>query len=249
MMTTGVSELYQDWYYTPETSKTSGTLKGVSTIKEKESEMSLSSLQKDDFLKLLLAQLRNQDPLNPAENTEFVAQLAQFSTLEQMTQMNASMEKSLSASTLTSESVNNAMMISYFGKTILAETADFVFDGETAAKLNFNLDAAPVSGKLEILNSGGDVVRSVNLGVLEAGNQQFIWDGLNNRGASLDPGAYSFKITAEDAAGEEIGWVPMFSGKVEGISRKEGQSYLFAGGVYIPLDKVRHISESGVSAQ
>jgi flagellar basal-body rod modification protein FlgD len=140
------------------------------------------------------------------------------------------------------------MMISYFGKTVLAETADFVYDGEKAAKLSFNLGAAAIGGKLEILNSSGDVVRTVNLGVLEAGNHQFTWDGFNNRGVSPGAGAYSFKITAEDAAGEEIDWVPMFAGTVEGISRKEGQSYLFAGGVYIPFDKVRHISESEESA-
>jgi flagellar basal-body rod modification protein FlgD len=244
MMTNSIGDFNMDWLYTSSTSQTSGTLKGVSDTEEQESSFNLSSLQKDDFLKLLLAELQYQDPLNPADNTEFVAQLAQFSTLEQMTQMNENLEASLETSTANSETINNAMMISYFGKTVLAETADFVYDGETEAKLNFNLDATTTSGKLRILNSDGETVRTVDMGVVEGGNHQFIWDGTNDRGLALDAGSYSFEISALDSAGEDIEWVPMFAGTVEGISYKEGESYLYAGGVYIPLDKVRHISES-----
>ena len=76
MMSNGIGDLYQDWFYTPKNSQTSGTIKGMSGSETPKTGMSLSSLQKDDFLRLLLVQLRNQDPLNPVDNTEFVAQLA-----------------------------------------------------------------------------------------------------------------------------------------------------------------------------
>jgi len=244
MMSNGIGDLYQDWFYTPKNSQTSGTIKGMSGSETPKTGMSLSSLQKDDFLRLLLVQLRNQDPLNPVDNTEFVAQLAQFSSLEQMTQMNKNLEMSLEITANSSETINNAMMIEYFGKTVLAETAEFVFDGETEPALNFNLGSASRNVRLEILNGSGDIVRSIDFGALEQGNHRYAWDGLDDHGLSAGPGTYSFNIEAVDATGEAIEWIPMFAGVVEGISRKEGQSYLFAGGIYIPADKIRHVSES-----
>ena len=93
MMTGQNSEIY---FYTPATSQTQGVLRGnVSGDTQTSSDLNVASLGEDDFLKLLIAQMQNQDPLNPASNTEFVAQLAQFSTLEQLTTMNSNLEESL----------------------------------------------------------------------------------------------------------------------------------------------------------
>ena len=93
-----------------------------------EPNIDVSTLGKNDFLTLLIAQLKHQDPLNPADNTEFIAQLAQFSSLEQMTLMNANLEKSLESNINMTEAVSNAMIINYFGKYVTAETDSFMYD-------------------------------------------------------------------------------------------------------------------------
>lgn len=245
MMTGSTTSTNQSWY-TSSTSQTSGLLKGAEDEKEVTTTTTAdtsATLGKDDFLKLLLAQLKYQDPLDPADNTEFVAQLAQFSNLEQLTQMNESMGESLEVTKTTSESINKAMMVGYFGKTIVAETNEFIFDGKNEVELNFSLDEATLSGKIEILNSSGDIVRSVDIGLLEEGNHTLSWDGMNNRGVLGSAGTYSYKITAENTVGDEVGWVPMFTGKVEGISVSEGKSMLYAGGIFVTLDQLRHVSE------
>lgn len=204
--------------------------------------LNVSSLGKDDFLKLLLAELKNQDPLNPASNTEFVAQLAQFSSLEQMTQMNENLGKSIENSTGTAETINSAMMVSYIGKNVEAETADFSFDGTDGVNLRFDLENSAVSGKLEIVDSSGDVIRTIKLGVMNSGENKITWDGMTSGGVYADTGQYSFKVTAEDISGEDVQYKPLSLGSVEGIIYKDGKSYLYIGGALVPFDKVRSIS-------
>ncbi len=244
MMSNSMNTYNQTWY-TTDTSATSGLLRGVDQqdVEVVDSISGAAALGKDDFLKLLLAQLRNQDPLNPADNTEFVAQLAQFSSLEQMTQMNTSLESMLDSNTSVSQAISKAMMTTYFGNTVMAETADFMFDGKTPVELSFSLDEQMVQGKVEIKNSAGDVVRTVQVGILEEGNHSMSWDGFTSKGVFASAGTYTYEITAENAAGEEVEWVPMYTGKVEGISHKDGESMLFIGGVFVPVDKVRYISQ------
>ncbi len=182
--------------YTSDTSATSGLLKGDSATEKTESTINTQSLGKDDFLKLLLAQMQNQDPLNPTDNTEFVAQLAQFSSLEQMTQMNSNLESMIENNVQTTDSINRAMMVNYFGMNINAEVSDFVFDGEQPVDLNFILESGFTTGKIEIMDSEGNLVRTLSLKSMEAGNGTVTWNGVNNRGITAEAGDYSFKLTA-----------------------------------------------------
>ena len=142
-----------------------------------------SELGEDEFLTLLLAQLQNQDPLNPADNTEFIAQLAQFSSLEQMT-INTTLEESLAASQSMSQAVTNAMIISYFDKHVTVETNEFLYTGEEGetADLIFELGDSVLSGTLKIMDSDDNIVLSVPVSGLEEGLNGFRWDGFTNLG-------------------------------------------------------------------
>ena len=129
------------YLYTPETSVNQGVIKGTSdNTNTPSSNISTSSLGKDDFLRLLLAEMQHQDPLSPASSTEFVAQLAQFSSLEQLTTMNSSLEATLKYNQSLSESINNSVIVNLIGKTVTAQSNEFAFDGVSPVQLTFELD-------------------------------------------------------------------------------------------------------------
>ncbi|MFC1512379.1 flagellar hook assembly protein FlgD [Candidatus Latescibacterota bacterium] len=216
---------------------TSGSLQQDTT------NFDVSQLGKDDFLKLLIAQLKNQDPLNPADNTEFIAQLAQFSTLEQMTAMNTTLEKTLEGNTSIAEAVSNAMLISYFGKTVTAESDTFTYDGGGEATISFELAGPALNGTLQITDENGTIIDSLSLANLEGGRHVLTWDGVSANGIDATAGTYRIDIEAYDMLGQEVDSVPLSTGIVQGISYREGVTRLDIGGVLIPFDKVREIVE------
>jgi len=211
---------------------------------ESEPNVDVSQLGKNDFLKLLIAQLKNQDPLSPADNTEFIAQLAQFSTLEQMTLINANLAKSLESNINMTEAVSNAMIINYFGKYVAAETDSFMCDGKSPVELQFDLDSAASWGKLEITDESGNVIRSVSLDAMEDGANFLEWDGITNMGVKAKSGVYKYSVELYDVLGNEVGVSQMVSGVVEGISYRNGVTQLNIGGVLVPFDRVKDITQN-----
>ena len=211
---------------------------------ESKPNMDVSRLGQNDFLTLLIAQLKNQDPLNPASNTEFIAQLAQFSSLEQMTLMNVNLEKSLESSINMTEAVSNAMIINYFGKYVTAETDSFIYDGKSPVELRFDLDSVASWGTLEITNESGNIITSVSLDAMEDGVNFFEWDGLTNMGVQAKTGVYKYTVELYDVLGNEVEVSQMFSGVVDGISYKNGVPQLNIGGVLVPFDRVKDITQN-----
>jgi len=206
--------------------------------------MDVSTLGKNDFLILLLAELQNQDPLNPADNTEFIAQLAQFSSLEQLTTMNATLEKTLESNTSMTEAVSNAMIINYFGKKVTAETDAFTFNGEDPVELQFNLDSAVSRGNLVITDESGNIVGSTSLDTLDGGLNSVMWDGITNLGVKAEPGIYRYTVEAYDVLGNEIGATQLYTGIVQGISYKDGETRLDVSGILVPFNSIKVIVEN-----
>jgi len=231
--------------YTPATSAKHGVLRGYEKEEESKpkSDFDIKNLGKNDFMKLLLAELKHQDPLNPADNTEFVAQLAQFSSLEQMTEMNLNLKSALEKNELVADAVNNAMMINYFGKRVSAESDSFYFNGEGSVELRFVLGDSMETGNLEIVDAGGFTVRSIPLEGLDSGENGITWDGITDMGSQANPGVYSFKVTGYNVIDEKVAVTPLFSGIVEGIEYEDGDARLKVGNVLIPFEKIKQISE------
>jgi flagellar basal-body rod modification protein FlgD len=244
MTSSTITSQYNQSLYTPETSSMTSLLKGDSDTETTKTTLDAESLGKDDFLQLLLAELKYQDPLNPAENTEFVAQLAQFSSLEQMTQMNSNLEASLGTNTSNANTISNAMMVSYFGKAVEAESAELVYDGKSEkTNLRFELAGASTTTKINVLNADGDTIRTLDVGAMAEGENAVVWDGMKSSGVFAAEGIYSFEVVAKDSAGEEITVTPLTTGVVQGLSKKEDGTYLNIGGIYVSFDKIRRIAE------
>ncbi|MGA9120044.1 MAG: flagellar hook capping FlgD N-terminal domain-containing protein, partial [Bacteroidota bacterium] len=100
----------------------STTVSSVNTTSPVQTATASNQLGKDDFLKLLVTQLQNQDPLNPLQGTEFVAQLAQFSSLEQLTNINSSLEQNIQSNQLMTQSIGNSLAATLVGKDVRASS-------------------------------------------------------------------------------------------------------------------------------
>ncbi|MDR1922098.1 MAG: hypothetical protein LBS31_10230 [Candidatus Adiutrix sp.] len=197
---------------------------------------------KDSFLLLLLTQLQNQDPTNPMENTEMTAQLAQFSQLEQLTNMSGAI------TTMTSyiQAQNQFQTLTLIGKNVLAENDQLsVTDGKTDVEASLVTTEA-CSVKVYILNSKGESVRTLDLGLREPGEHAIEWDGRNTKGQLVDDGVYTFQVTATNLSGEVLddGVYPQVSGKITSVSfDASGQPIIHMGHASLALGQVIQILE------
>ena len=175
----------------------------------------------DQFLKLLVTQLKNQDPLNPMQNAELTSQLAQISTVEGITNLKNTM-LAISGQIDVSQSMNAVAMI---GKGVLipgskvkvgvdsANPADRVV---TPYGLDLQGDAAKV--QVRISDSNGAVVRTIELGEQKNGVYTLEWDGKNDAGVALEPGAYNVSVLATDAEGTKVNSEVLSYGQVKSVA-------------------------------
>lgn len=166
----------------------------------------------DRFLKLLVTQLKNQDPMNPMENAELTSQLAQMSTVEGITKLNDSMD-SLSGMFRSSQVIQGAALV---GRQVLAE-GDVLTLGAAGAVGGVELAGKADSVRIKVLDAGGATARVLDLGAQEAGLVRFVWDGKDAGGNALAIGQYSFAVEAA-AAGEKVAFTPYGLGSVQSVS-------------------------------
>lgn len=181
-----------------------------------------SEMDKDDFLKLLLAQLNNQDPLSPMEDTDMTSQLAEYSSLEQLTNLNESMD------TLVAQTGTDDMYtaVSFIGKTVKAEGYAVSKEGESVSTLHYSLGEAVSNLTVNVYSPEGDIVRTENLGSKQPGTFEYQWDGKDEDGNDQADGTYSIGILAQDTSGQAVIVQTEVSGVVEGVVSENGNQYL-----------------------
>ena len=154
------------------------------------------TLSKDDFLQLLVTQLTHQDPLNPLDQNQFLAQTAQFSQLEQLVNIN----ESLSALVGKSGSSDVAGAAALLGKTVKAAGSSFALQG-AGASLPYTLEGAAVPVQIQIFDPQGTVVRTLNATPDKLGQQVAAWDGQDANGRTMSAGTYYYRVAAMDGTG------------------------------------------------
>jgi flagellar basal-body rod modification protein FlgD len=195
-------------------------------------------LGKDEFLKMLITQLRHQDPMDPMKDQDFIAQLAQFSSLEQMTNMNDNLTENLNWNYLLSQTINNTMATSLLGREVKALGNEVYLPADGETELHYKLGAYAETVTIEIFDGSGAKVASYTVGKVGEGDQLFEWDGRTMHGERAQPGTYSFRVTAVDVNGADITVMPYTLGIVEGVQYLEGQAYLIIDGAKISLGDV-----------
>jgi flagellar basal-body rod modification protein FlgD len=194
---------------------------------------------KNDFLNLLVTQLQHQDPLNPAESTEFTAQLAQFSSLEQLSNINDNLKNM----ELFQTSVTNSQAVSYIGKEITARGNTVQLESGQKAECHFELADRAALAVISIYDASGSFVTSFETGPLNFGRQSAAWDGTDRDGNLAAPGIYRFEVQAVDANNQDLSVTPVISAVVSGVSFKDQTASLITGLQTIAIDDVVAVSE------
>lgn len=169
-----------------------------------------SAMDQSDFLTLMTAQMKNQDPFEPVDNTQMVAQMAQFSSLAGISEMNTTLQAI--AAKLGSTSTTD--LVSWVGRTVLTQ-GDVAYprtDGSLGGMIELGADAAEVNVVIEGPN--GEILKNVSLGAAPAGRTEFEWDGTTDTGEPAGDGPFTIRVAARNANGgtvaaQSLVWAPV----------------------------------------
>ncbi len=217
------------------------------------------NLGQEDFLLMLVTQLNNQDPLNPLEGHEFAAQLAQFTSVEQLLSLNDTLAGQSEMFTLLAETMSDSLMAQGEMLTRLADSLNrssatdliglsvdvpgnaVVWGGAEPASLAFELGAPATAVQVTIRNENGEAVRTLTLDGLEAGLHDAPWDGTDADGNPLPEGLYTFDIQATDADGNPINATPLMQGIVDRVGFGPGGVVVWVNGQPVNYNDIRSI--------
>lgn len=217
---------------------TNVTTTAASTSAAETSMKKSTGMNKDDFLKLFVTQLQNQDPLNPQDGTQFIGQLAQLTQVEQAYNANTNLQN------LLNQGSNSGTLgaVSLIGRQIEAVGSQVNLQSGSAAAINFNLAQGASQVTVSVQDASGSVVKTIPAGAKGAGAGSVSWDGTDNSGAKLGSGAYSFSVSAMDASGSAVTSTPIIKGKVDGVDMSGATPVLSIGSVKLNLTDVTSVS-------
>ena len=200
------------------------------------------AMGKDDFLKLLVAQLKNQDPLKPQDNTEFVSQLAQFSSLE------AAMGTNTRLDSITSQNqgMANTEVVALVGKVATVKGSLVTSQGSgVAVPVSFTLGASTDSTNVSIQNASGKVIRTIPIGAHNAGVVKVNWDGRDDQGVVVSAGTYAVSVQAKTKDGSAVSVAQETTGLVKSVAFDKGYPVLtLANGMQVPVSDLLKVESS-----
>lgn len=219
-------------------SGTSGTSTDSTTTTHK------TSLDQTDFMTILLAQLKYQDPNNPMDDTEMAAQLVQYSNLEALNKINTGVQ-----SLVDSTSNDNILAgVNYIGKSIKSTGFNLTKDDGTVSTLYYSLGEAVTDVTANVYDKDGDLLRSEALGSKGIGDYSYVWDGKDYNGTAMTDGTYGVIIKANNSEGKNVLVQSQISGKVTGVKTVSGTVYLeLADGRTVELANVTEVVETATT--
>lgn len=198
------------------------------------------NMGKEDFLNLLVTQLRYQDPLSPEDPKDFVAQLAQFSSLEQQINSNQNLKDLGEAFESLKTSQNMAQGVALLGKTVKGAGNMLSVTGGKASEASFKLPQEAKEVVVGVFDGSGRQVRLLKLGSLAAGSQTLVWDGKDSQGKTAPDGTYAYQVAAMDKSVKAMEVTNYFTGQVQEVFQD-------AQGVWVKVDGRQVLLSSIVS--
>ncbi|MEX2649226.1 MAG: flagellar hook assembly protein FlgD [Alphaproteobacteria bacterium] len=192
----------------------------------------------DDFLLLLTTQLQNQDPLNPLDSTEFVAQLVSFTEVEQSINTNSHLEELVGLL----RGGQAAAAVGYLGKTVEAE-GDKAMLRDGRATFSYDPARQAAITTITLTDATGKVVKTL-LGETSPGRHDLVWDGRDGNGVALPEGLYTISVKAKDDAGNAIPVSTTFIGRVVAVDQTKDGIFLDVDGTTLPLSSILAVHDS-----
>jgi flagellar basal-body rod modification protein FlgD len=191
----------------------------------------------DRFLKLLVTQLQNQDPMNPMDNAQITSQLSQISTVSGIEKLNTTLQ-ALATSQLSSQALQATGLI---GHTVFTDGNTLALTGGAAAPGGVQLAGDADSVKVNVVAASGTIVRQLELGPQKAGLAGFQWDGLNDSGATVASGKYTYQVAAS-SNGQKVDATTLTAGTVSSVTLGADGLHITIGGVGdVTMDQIKRI--------
>jgi len=195
--------------------------------------MNASNVQmgKYEFLQLLVTQLKNQDPLSPMQSQEFASQLAQFSSLERLMNIDDSLKDGVNTDMMLAQTIQNTMATNFVGKEVLSYGDNIpLISGESKVPVGFELSGDADKVTVEIYDENDNLVRTIKMSSLDKGRHSVDWDGKNDSGEVLPGGNYHFKVIAQDGDENAVKAETLSRGIVSAVKYENGQPVLVVNG-------------------
>jgi flagellar basal-body rod modification protein FlgD len=215
---------------------TAGVGTGTSISANEQVSSVNGALGKEDFLNLLVTQLRYQNPVNPMSNEDLIAQTAQFSSLEQMQILNENVKSLIGIQ----ESSSKTAALNLIGKQVVVEDTTISLSGVSPVSLSYSLSEDAYVA-IDIHGSDGNSIMTIDVGGQLAGQHSLIWDGLDEEGVRLPDGDYTYEVSAVNGDGVEVEASENVSGIVDGIVFGS-ELYVCIGDLRVPLRAVTEVS-------
>lgn len=213
-------------------------LNSTSSTAAAASAAGISGLGRDDFMTLLVTQLQHQDPLNPMQPHEFAAQLASFTSVDQLSQLNDGMAYQIQSTQMAAALSKTALSAALVGRTILAEGNRFHVGDGGASDLRVDVGGSGGDATLVILDSAGNEVATRDLGKLEKGRRTV------DLPDDLPDGDYTYRVDVKDAEGNDVAVTTYVSGLVERVLFEGGSIQLRVAGTDVVLEDLVEIGPS-----
>lgn len=197
-----------------------------------------SALGKDEFMTLLTTQLKYQDPTQPVDNSQMIAQLAQFSQLEELQGLSSKID-AMTVATASSSQIATAQLV---GKQALFHADRIGLTAGTPSTFQLSLPEATDDTTAVIAGGDGKVVRTLHLGPRAAGAGQISWDGLDDSGKALPSGEYVLSVAGTKRDGTTVKATAEVTAAITGVDYEDGVAQLMIAGRQIPLSDVVQIT-------
>lgn len=206
-----------------------------------------AGMQKTEFLELLVEQLKHQDPMDPMKQEEYAAQLAQFSSLEQLTNLNSKFDQMYQSNMSMNQSITNALSTNLIGKNVRAIGNQLTYSENGANSVSFSLMDDAQNVQVKIKNAEGNVLRVESIGAMTAGQQSWAWDGkFDGKGTASEGANYIYEVSATKSDDQAVDVRTFVDGEITGVEfGGQGVMNFLVGDVRVSTSEVERIYTTG----